>query len=54
MQPDEINKYQGQVNERKFLYFEQPEVKQLQEQVKKLIGELKAQVDENCEEKEQL
>ena len=54
MQPDEINRYQSQVNERKFLYFEQPEVKKMQDQVKKLVGELKAQVDENCEEKEQL
>ena len=54
MQPDEINKYQSQTNERKFLYFEQPEVKKLQDQVKKLVGELTAQVDENCEEKEQL
>ena len=54
MQPDEINRYQSQTNERKFLYFEQPEVKKLQDQVKKLVGELTAQVDENCEEKEQL
>jgi len=36
------------------LYFEQPEVQQLQQQVAKLVSELKAQVDENCEEKDQL
>lgn len=54
MNPDEISKYSDQVLERKLLYFEQPEVKKLQEQIKKLNMELKEQVDENCEEKGQL
>lgn len=54
MGPDQINKYQAQELERKLLYFEQPEVKELQNIVKRLVTELKAQVDENCDEKNQL
>jgi len=54
MSPDELQKYNNFLNDRKDLYFEQDEVKELQAKVKKLVGELKAQVDENNEEKGQL
>ena len=47
MSPDELQKYNNFLNDRKDLYFEQDEVKELQAKVKKLVGELKAQVDEN-------
>jgi len=54
MNGQEISKYQSQANELEALYFEQPDVKSLQTTIKKLKCELKDQVDENCQEKEQL
>ena len=48
MNGNDVSRYQSQANERKTLYFEQPEVQQLQATVKRLTDELKAQVDENC------
>lgn len=40
--------------EMQLFYFEQPEVKKLQDTLKKLANELKDQVNENLEEKKQL
>jgi predicted nuclease with TOPRIM domain len=52
MGQDQISKLQAQALERKLLYFQQPEVQKLQATTKRLVQELKAQVDENCDEKE--
>ena len=54
MNPDQINKLQGAVLDRKSKYFEQPEVQALQKTVQKLKNELMEQVEENCQEKTQL
>ena len=54
MDSNELTKFIAGANERKTLYFEQPEVQEIQNKLKKLVGELKDQVKENTEEKDQL